>query len=89
MEEREVRSRDEYLHHARLLGYDCDHILHNWRTPAIFGDWIQHGDNPEARLFISYTDMITGIAPRLLAEWIARIHSYEETLEAASTSDGD
>ena len=43
--------------------------------------WIvQHGDNPEAVLFIPYLEIVKsekGEIEELFCEWIERVHAYE------------
>ena len=63
----------------------CHAGMKLWDDMVAGGYWIQHGDNPEARLFIPYTVAQAGPATNVVArnypnkrvrEWLDSIHKY-------------
>jgi len=62
----------------------CEHLVHYEYDIERCGWWARHGDNPEARMFISDYDLVSSThakaGERSVRRWLHRIHAREEQL---------
>lgn len=58
----------------------CQCTVYRWQEPGFMGTWVQHGENPEARIFITDRDAYASRdnPTSVLERWLDIIHTYLE-----------